>query len=145
MPGKVNPTQCEAMAMVSAQVMGYDSAVSIAGAAGYLEMNVYKTMIIFNIMQSIRPLSDSCINFTKFLLDGTQPNKKKIDQYLHESLMLVTALSPLIGYDKASTMAHYANDNDLTLEDANNHFKFLTNDEFKSAIDPYKMAKGGRA
>ncbi|MBK2125588.1 class II fumarate hydratase [Fangia hongkongensis] len=144
MPGKVNPTQCEAMAMVAAQVMGYDMAVSIAGSAGYLEMNVYKPMMIFNIIQSVRCISDSCINFTKFLLEGATPNKKKIDQYLHESLMLVTALSPLIGYDKASKMAHYAADNDLTLTDANNHFKYLSDAEFKAALDPYKMAKGGR-
>ncbi len=144
MPGKVNPTQCEAMAMVSAQVIGYDAAVAIAGSAGYMEMNVYKPMIIFNIIQSIRCLSDSCINFTKFLLEGTKPNKTKIDQYLNESLMLVTSLSPLIGYDRASEMAHYANDHDVTLTDANNHFKYLTDKEFKEAINPYKMAKGGR-
>ncbi|AHE65671.1 fumarase [Legionella oakridgensis ATCC 33761 = DSM 21215] len=144
MPGKVNPTQCEAMAMVAAQVMGLDLANSIAGAAGYLEMNVYKPMLAFNIIQSIAMLSDSCVNFTKFLLQGTKPNKKKIDQYLHDSLMLVTALSPIIGYDKASQMAHYADDNDCSLEEANQHFKFLSPEAFKKAIDPYKMAKGGR-
>ena len=144
MPGKVNPTQCEAMGMVSAQVMGYDTAVSIAGSSGYLQMNVYKPMIAFNIMQSIRMMSDSCINFTKFLLNDTKPNKKKIDGYLHDSLMLVTALSPIIGYDKASQMAHYADDNDCSLKDANDHYQFLSNDEFEAAIDPYKMAKGGR-
>jgi len=144
MPGKVNPTQCEAMAMVAAEVMGYDAAVSIAGASGYLEMNVYKPMIAFNLMQSIRTISDSCINFTKYLLEDTQPNKKKIDQYLHDSLMLVTALSPIIGYDKASQMAHYADDNDCSLADANKHFAFLTEKDFIKAVDPYKMAKGGR-
>ena len=143
MPGKVNPTQCEAMAMVAAEVIGYDTAVSIAGSSGYLEMNVYKPMIAFNIMQSIRTISDSCINFTKYLLDGTQPNKKKIDQYLHNSLMLVTALSPIIGYDKASKMAHYANDNDCSLTKANKHFAFLSEEDFNKAVNPYKMAKSG--
>ena len=144
MPGKVNPTQCEALAMVALQVMGYDTTVGMAGAAGYLEMNVYKPLIIFNIIQSIRILSDSCQNFTTFLIEGTEPNKKKIDAYLHDSLMLVTALSPIIGYDKASQMAHYANDNDCSLADANAHFKYLSDAEFKKAIDPYKMAQGGR-
>jgi len=144
MPGKVNPTQCEAMAMAAAQVMGLDLANSIAGAAGYLEMNVYKPMLAFNIIQSIQMLSDSCINFTKFLLQGTKPNKKKIDEYLHQSLMLVTALSPMIGYDKASQIAHYADKKNCTLDEANQHFKFLSAEEFNQAVDPYKMAKGGR-
>jgi fumarate hydratase class II len=144
MPGKVNPTQCEAMAMVAAQVMGLDMANAIAGSAGYLEMNVYKPMLALNVIQSIQMLSDSCINFTKFLLQDTRPNKKKIDEYLHQSLMLVTALSPLIGYDKASQMAHYADKQNCTLEEANRHFRFLSSEEFLNAIDPYKMAKGGR-
>ncbi len=139
MPGKVNPTQCEAMAMVALQVMGYDAAVSSAGAAGYLEMNVYKPMMIFNIIQSIRMISDSCVNFTQFLLVGTQPNLKKIEYYLENSLMLVTALSPVIGYDKASQMAHYAHENDVSLSDANQHFKYLKEDEFKKLMDPHKM------
>lgn len=144
MPGKVNPTQCEAMAMVAAQVIGYDCANAIAGASGYLEMNVYKPMLAFNLMQSIRTISDSCINFSKFLLKDTQPNHKKIEYYLENSLMLVTALSPIIGYDKASTMAHYADDNNCSLAEANKHFGFLSEQEFNQAIDPHKMAKGGR-
>lgn len=102
MPGKVNPTQCEAMAMVAAQVIGYDVAVGIGGSAGYLEMNVYKPLIIFNIIQSIKIISDSCVNFTKYLLEGMKPNHDKIEFYLKNSLMLVTALSPVIGYDKAA-------------------------------------------
>lgn len=108
MPGKVNPTQCEAMAMVAAQVIGYDVAVGIGGSAGYLEMNVYKPLIIFNIIQSIKIISDSCVNFTKYLLEGMKPNHDKIEFYLKNSLMLVTALSPVIGYDKAAKLAHYA-------------------------------------
>lgn len=144
MPGKVNPTQCEALAMVAAQVIGYDSAVAIAGSAGYLEMNVYKPLMILNIIKSIDMIADSSTNFTKFLLKGTKPNKQKIDQYLNRSLMLVTALSPVIGYDKASTLAHYANDHNLSLEEANQHFNFISESEFKKIVDPYKMAKGGR-
>ena len=144
MPGKVNPTQCEALAMVAAQVMGYDTAVAIAGSAGYLEMNVYKPMMIFNILKSVNSLSDSCINFTKYLLHGTKPNKKAIDKYLHESLMLVTALTPIIGYDKACQMAHYADENDVTLVDANKHYGYLTAEELAKALDPYPMTKGGR-
>jgi len=140
MPGKVNPTQCEALAMVSAQVMANDVAVNIGGSAGYLEMNVYKPLIIYNIMHSIELMSDSCNNFTKFLLIGTKANKKKIDQYLHESLMLVTALSPIIGYDKASKLAHYADDNDTSLLEANKTLGFLSQEEFDKALDPYKMA-----
>ncbi|AEI35140.1 Fumarate hydratase class II [Francisella salina] len=143
MPGKVNPTQCEAMAMVAAQVMGYDVAVGIGGSAGYLEMNVYKPLIIFNIIQSIKIISESCVNFTKYLLEGMTPNHDKIDFYLKNSLMLVTALSPVIGYDKASKMAHYADSNNLSLAEANNALGFLSEEEFSRAVDPYKMTKGG--
>lgn len=144
MPGKVNPTQCEAMTMVAAQVMGYDCANTIAGSGGYLEMNVYKPMMAYNLMQSIRTLSDTCINFTKYLLEDTKPNKEKIEYYLENSLMLVTALTPIIGYDKASKMAHYADDNNCSLAEANRKLKYLNEDEFKQALDPHKMAKGGR-
>ncbi|MFC4892878.1 class II fumarate hydratase [Pseudofrancisella aestuarii] len=143
MPGKVNPTQCEAMAMVAAQVIGYDVAVGIGGSSGYLEMNVYKPLMIFNIIQSIKILSDSCINFTKYLLEGMEPNKAKIDYYLKNSLMLVTALSPVIGYDKASKMAHYADQKNISLAEANKYLKFLSEDEFKKVANPYKMTKGG--
>ncbi len=143
MPGKVNPTQCEAMAMVAAQVMGYDVAVGIGGSAGYLEMNVYKPLIIFNIIQSIKIISDSCINFTKYLLEGMTPNHDKIDFHLKNSLMLVTALSPVIGYDKASKMAHYADSNNLSLAEANKALGFLSEEEFNKVVDPYKMTKGG--
>jgi fumarate hydratase class II len=140
MPGKVNPTQCEAMTMVAVQVMAYDMAVTFAGAGGHLEMNVYKPLMIYNIVQSINMMSDSCINFTKYLLEGTEPNRSKIDQYLNESLMLVTALSPVIGYDKASQIAHYAADHDCTLKEANAKLKFVQTDKFDQIINPYKMA-----
>src|SRR5262249_48476853 len=118
MPGKVNPTQCEALAMIAVQVMANDVAVGFGGASGYLEMNVYKPLIVANVMQPTRILGDGCLNFRRFLVEGTVPNRKRIDAYVASSLMLVTALSPVIGYDKASRIAHYANDNDLTLKEA---------------------------
>ena len=105
MPGKVNPTQAEALTMIAVQVMANDVAVGLGGAGGYLEMNVYKPLMIFNIAHSITILSDGCINFRKFLVEGTKPNLKKIKEYVDRSLMLVTALSPIIGYDKASQIA----------------------------------------
>ena len=139
MPGKVNPTQCEAMAMVAVQVMANDMAVSFGGASGYLEMNVYKPLIIYNITHSISLMTDSCTNFRTFLVEGTQPNLKQIGQFVERSLMLVTALSPVIGYDKASKIAHYALDNDLTLKDAALKLGFVTEAEFDKVVDPKKM------
>ncbi len=139
MPGKVNPTQCEAMAMVAVQVMANDMAVSFGGASGYLEMNVYKPLIIYNITHSISLMSDSCTNFRVFLVEGTKPNLKQIGQFVERSLMLVTALSPVIGYDKASKIAHYALDNDLTLKDAALKLGFVTEAEFDKIVDPKKM------
>ncbi len=139
MPGKVNPTQAEALTMISVQVMANDVAVGFGGAGGYLEMNVYKPLIIFNITHSITILSDGCTNFRKFLVEGTKPNLKKIKEYVDRSLMLVTALSPVIGYDKASKIAHYALDNDLTLKDAALKLGFVTEAEFDRVVDPSKM------
>ncbi len=141
MPGKVNPTQAEALAMVAVQVMANDSAVGFGGAGGYLEMNVYKPLIIFNVTHSITIMTDSCTNFRKFLVEGTRPNLKKINQYVEESLMLVTALSPVIGYDKASRIAHYAMDNDLTLKAAALKLGFVTEAEFDRVVDPKKMVR----
>jgi fumarate hydratase, class II len=139
MPGKVNPTQAEALTMIAVQVMANDVAVGFGGAGGYLEMNVYKPLIIFNVVHSIRILSDGCINFRKFLIEGTRPNLKKIKEYVDHSLMLVTALSPVIGYDKASELAHYALDNDLTLKQAALKLAFVTESEFDRIVDPAKM------
>jgi fumarate hydratase class II len=141
MPGKVNPTQAEALTMVAVQVMANDTAVGFGGAGGYLEMNVYKPLIIFNVTHSITILTDACTNFRKFLVEGTQPNLKKINQYVEESLMLVTALSPVIGYDKASQIAHYAMDNDLTLKAAALKLGFVTEAEFDRVVDPKKMVQ----
>ena len=141
MPGKVNPTQCEALAMIAVQVMADDVAVGFGGAGGYLEMNVYKPLIIFNITHSTTIMTDGCVNFRKFLIEGTEPNLKKINEYVERSLMLVTALSPVIGYDKASKIAHYAMDNDLTLKAAALKLGFVTEAEFDRVVDPKKMVK----
>src|SRR4029077_2850613 len=141
MPGKVNPTQCEALTMIAVQVMANDVAAGFDGAAGYLEINVYKPLIISNITQSIAILADGCTNFRKFLVEGTQPNMKKIKEYVDRSLMLVTALSPVIGYDKASKIAHHALDNDLTLKAAALKLGFVSEDEFDRIVDPRKMVK----
>jgi fumarate hydratase, class II len=141
MPGKVNPTQAEALTMIAVQVMANDVAVGFGGAGGYLEMNVYKPLIIFNVTHSITIMTDGCINFRKFLIEGTKPNLKKIKEYVDRSLMLVTALSPVIGYDKASKIAHYAMDNDLTLKAAALKLGFVTEEEFDSVVDPTKMVK----
>ena len=129
MPGKVNPTQAEALTMIAVQVIANDVAVGFGGAGGYLEMNVYKPLIIFNIAHSITILTDGCTNFNKFLIEGTKPNLKKIQEYVDRSLMLVTALAPVIGYDKSSRIAHYAMDNDLTLKAAALKLGFVTPDE----------------
>ncbi|MCU1240008.1 MAG: fumC [Candidatus Acidoferrum typicum] len=141
MPGKVNPTQAEALTMVAVQVMANDTAVGFGGAGGYLEMNVYKPLIIYNVTHSITLMTDSCTNFRKFLVEGTKPNVKKINEYVERSLMLVTALSPVIGYDKASKIAHYAMDNDLTLKQAALKLGFVTEAEFDRVVDPRKMVK----
>ncbi|MFL9909595.1 class II fumarate hydratase [Paraburkholderia sp. RL17-337-BIB-A] len=139
MPGKVNPTQAEALAMVAAQVIGDDVSTGIGGASGYLEMNVYKPLIIFDITHSITIMTDSCTNFRKFLIEGTRPNLKKIKEDVDSSLMLVTALSPVIGYDKSSKIAHYAYDNDLTLKQAALKLGFVDEAEFDKIVDPKKM------
>jgi fumarate hydratase, class II len=141
MPGKVNPTQAEALTMIAVQVMANDVAVGFGGAGGYLEMNVYKPLLIFNITHSITIMTDGCTNFRKFLVEGTKPNLKKIKEYVDSSLMLVTALAPVIGYDKASQIAHYAMDHDLTLKQAALRLGFVTEEEFDRVVDPAKMVK----
>lgn len=139
MPGKVNPTQCEAMTMVAAQVIGYDTAIAVAGSQGHFELNTFKPMMIFNLLQSAKILGDSCNNFTDFLLDGLQPNRRKIEYYLEQSLMLVTALSPAIGYDKAAKVAHFASEKDLTLKEACLELGYISAEEFDRIVDPAKM------
>ncbi len=139
MPGKVNPTQCEAMAMVAVQAMTNDMAVAFGDAGGYLEMNVYKPLIIYNIMHSMNILNDSCRNFDKFLIKGIKPNLKRIKSDLEKSLMLVTALSPEIGYDKASKIAHFALDHDLNLKEAALKLGYVTSEEFDRLVNPLAM------
>jgi fumarate hydratase class II len=141
MPGKVNPTQAEALTMIAVQVMANDIAVGFGGAGGYLEMNVYKPVMIANIAQSITLLSDGCTNFRKFLVEGTQPNRKKISEYVHHSLMLVTALAPVIGYDKASAIAHFAAEKDLTLKEAALQLGHVDEATFDRVVDPAKMVR----
>ncbi|MBV8188463.1 MAG: class II fumarate hydratase [Alphaproteobacteria bacterium] len=141
MPGKVNPTQAEALTMLAAQVMANDVAVGFGGAGGYLEMNVYKPLMIYNISHSITLLADGCTNFRMFLVEGTRPNLKKIKEYVERSLMLVTALAPVIGYDKASKIAHYAMDNDLTLKAAALKLGYVSEAEFDRIVDPAKMVR----
>ena len=126
MPGKVNPTQAEALTMIAVQVMGNDVAVGFGGAGGYLEMNVYKPLIIANITHSITIMTDGCANFCKFLVEGTKPNLEQIKTYVNRSLMLVTALAPVIGYDKASRIAHHAMDKNLTLKEAALDLAYVT-------------------
>jgi fumarate hydratase class II len=139
MPGKVNPTQAEALTMLTVQVMANDVAIGFGGAGGYLEMNVYKPLIIHNIIQSITLLTDGMHHFNHFLIVGTTPNYANIQRYVERSLMLVTALTPVIGYDKASEVAHYATAHQLTLKEAVLHFAYVSAEEFDRIIDPHKM------
>jgi fumarate hydratase class II len=139
MPGKVNPTQCEAMMMVVAQVIGNDVAITFAGSQGNFELNVFKPVIIHNFLHSITLLSDTCLHFTDSLIKGLKPNTKKISEYVNKSLMLVTALSPAIGYDKSAELAHYALEHDVTLKEACLKLKFLSEKEFDALIQPEKM------
>jgi fumarate hydratase class II len=143
MPGKVNPTQVEALTMVAVQVMANDVAVGFGGAGGYLEMNVYKPLMIHNILHSIILLSDGCSNFRKFLVEGTRPNLRKLKESVERSLMLVTALAPVIGYDKASEIAHYAMAHDGTLRDAALALGYVSEEEFDRAVDPAAMVRPG--
>ncbi|GGA01398.1 fumarate hydratase class II [Okeania sp. KiyG1] len=143
MPGKVNPTQCEAMTMVATQVMGYDAAIAFAGAQGSFELNTYKPMMIFNLIQSINLIADSCNNFTDFLLVDLQANQKKIEFYLEQSLMLVTALSPKIGYDNAAKVAKVAHEKELTLKEACLELGYVSAEEFDEIVIPKNMTHPG--
>jgi len=145
MPGKVNPTQVEALTMIAVQVMANDVAVGFGGAGGYLEMNVYKPLMIHNIIHSITILADGCTNFRKFLVEGTRPNLRKLNESVERSLMLVTALAPVIGYDKASEIAHHAMEKDLTLRAAALELGYVSAEEFDRVVDPAKMVRPGIA
>lgn len=143
MPGKVNPTQCEALTMIAAQVMGNDVTVNIAGASGNFELNVFKPVIIYNVLQSIRLLSDGAANFTEKCLKGIQANEKRIREHLENSLMLVTALNSEIGYDNAAKIARYAHLNGTTLREAAVLLNLLTADAFDRIVRPEAMLGPG--
>ncbi len=139
MPGKVNPTQCEAMTMVAAQVMGNDAAIGFAGSQGNFELNVFKPVIIYNFLHSVRLLADSCRSFTEHCAKGIEVNRAKIDEYVRNSLMLVTALSPVVGYDKAAKIAHTAHVDGSSLREAAVKLGFLSAEEFDKWVKPEAM------
>jgi len=139
MPGKVNPTQCEALIMICAQVIGNHVAITIAGAGGQLELNVNKPVIIYNLLQSVRLLSDGINSFTDKCVSGISVNKERIKKLLDQSLMLVTALSPKIGYDKAAKIAKIAHKENKTLKQVAVDFGFVSEDEYDRLVDPRKM------
>jgi fumarate hydratase class II len=139
MPGKVNPTQSEMVTMVAAQVIGNDMAVNVAGASGNFELNVFKPVIIYNVLQSIRLLADAAVSFTDHCVVGIEPNEDRIDDLLHQSLMLVTALNSKIGYDNAAKIAKTAYANGTTLLEEAMNLGFLTEKEFRQTVDPKKM------
>lgn len=139
MPGKVNPTQVEALTMVCAKVLGNDTTISFCASQGNFELNVYMPVIIHSFVESVNLLSDAMISFSKMCVNGIKVNKDIINKYLNNSLMLVTALNPYIGYDKASQCAKYAFKENITLKEAVLHFGYLTESEFDKIVDPKKM------
>jgi fumarate hydratase class II len=139
MPGKVNPTQCEALSMVAAQVMGYHTACTIAGSQGHLELNVYKPLLISNVLNTVRLLSDSMVSFSRHALAGLQANHKRIQHNLDNSLMLVTALTPCLGYDKAGEIAKTAHAKNISLRQAAIDLGYITGEQFDTIVDYTKM------
>ena len=139
MPGKVNPTQCEAMTMVAAQVIGNDAAVAVSGASGNFELNVFKPVMIYNLLQSIRLLADACESFDAHCAVGIEPNRENIEQHLKQSLMLVTALNPHIGYDNAAKVAKKAFNDGSTLKEAAAALDLLDGDAFDRIVRPDDM------
>ena len=139
MPGKVNPTQCEAITMVAAQVIGNDTAVAVGGSSGNFELNVFKPVMIYNLLQSIWLLADGCEAFNDHCAVGIEPNRENIEGYLRQSLMLVTALNPHIGYDNAAKVAKVAFDENLTLKESVVALGLLSEEEFDKAVRPEEM------
>ncbi|HJK90900.1 MAG TPA: class II fumarate hydratase [Polyangiaceae bacterium LLY-WYZ-15_(1-7)] len=139
MPGKVNPTQAEAMTMVCVQVLGNDAAIKIAGTQGNFELNVYKPVMAYNLLQSVRILGDACASFEERCVRGLEPVKETIEQKLHGSLMLVTALNPHIGYDKAAKVAKNAYEKGTTLRESIVELGYMTAEEFDAAVKPGEM------
>ena len=141
MPGKVNPTQCEALTMVCAQIIGNHTTISFSGSQGHMELNAYKPVILYNLIQSMQLLSDSVNSFTTNCLIGITPNKKNIKQLMEKSLMLVTALVPQIGYDNATKVAKLAHKEGLTLKEAAVRYNFISENSFDKIVKPEKMIK----
>ncbi len=139
MPGKVNPTQCEALTMVCAQVMGNDVAIGVGGMQGHYELNVFKPMMAANILQSARLIGDACVSFTTNCTDGIEPNHDNLKKNLDNSLMLVTALNPKIGYEKAAKIAKTAHQNGTTLKEESINLGYLTSEEFDEWVRPEDM------
>ncbi len=139
MPGKINPTQCEALTMVAAQVIGNDTTINIAGASGHFELNVFKPVLVYNLLQSIRLMGDAAHSFNDLCAVGIEPDQERIDALLHASLMLVTALNRKLGYDNAAKIAKAAYANGTTLKEEAVNLGFLTAEEFDEAVDPAKM------
>ena len=145
MPGKVNPTQCEALTMVCAQVIGNDGAITIAGSQGNFELNVFKPVIIYNFLQSVRLLADGAVNFTRKCLDGVEPNYQRIETLLENTLMLATALNQEIGYDQASQIVRKAHTEGITLKEAALSLGILDAKRFDEIVDPRKMVHQHRS
>ena len=143
MPGKVNPTQCEAMTMIAAQVHGNNAAIGFAGSQGNFELNVFKPVMIYNFLHSVRLIHDACYGFVEYLINGITLNRERIDYYVNHSLMLVTALNPKIGYDKAAKIAHTAYEDGISLREACVKLGFLTGEEFDAIVQPEAMTRPG--
>jgi fumarate hydratase class II len=139
MPGKVNPTQCEALTMVAAQVLGNDVTVALAGASGAFELNVFMPVIAFNLLQSIRLLGDACASFDLHCAHGIEPNLERLKAFLDNSLMLVTALTPTVGYERAAAIAKKAQAEGKTLKEAASELGFLSAVEFDTLVRPQTM------
>ena len=144
MPGKVNPTQCEALSMLACQVMGNDVTISFAASQGHLQLNVYKPVIIHNLLQSIQLLADGCSNFQAHCVDGLEVDAAKMAEHLERGLMLVTALNPHIGYDKSAEIAKKAYAEGLTLREAALELGYLTDEEFDQWVRPENMLGSGK-
>jgi fumarate hydratase class II len=143
MPGKVNPTQCEAMTMVCVQVHGATAAVGFAGSQGNFELNVYKPVIIYNFLHSVTLVTDACHGYVEYMLKGIEVDRAKVDWYVKNSLMLVTALAPKIGYDNAAKIAKTAHKNGTTLREEAVGGGYVTNEEFDAIVRPEKMISPG--
>jgi fumarate hydratase class II len=143
MPGKVNPTQCEALSMLACQVMGNDTTITFAASQGHLQLNVFKPVIIHNLLQSIRLLADGCRNFQKHCVEGMEPDAAQMAAHLERGLMLVTALNPHIGYDKSAQIAKKAYSEGTTLREAAVELGFVSNQEFDEWVRPQSMLEAG--